>query len=72
MKLKAYLDKYDESQSAFARRIGVKQQAISQIVAGGGCHTNTADAIIDGTGGLVTLKDLTRPGPTRRQKSQAA
>lgn len=58
MKLTAYLEARGESQASFARRIGVKQSTLNQICLGAGCNALTADLIITGSLGQVTLKDL--------------
>lgn len=69
MKLDEYLRKNRETRSGFAERIGVTRQSVIAICAGGGTLASTAEAIIDATGGLVRLGDLTgkRKAKTRRR-----
>ncbi len=71
MTIESYLKATGQSQSAFARAIGIPQRTFSQIVQhGGSCHVAQAEAIINGSMmnpaprrpgariGHVTLKDL--------------
>ena len=58
MTLSDYLRKQGESQVAFARRSGVPQQTVSQIVRGHGTRTATALLVVEATGGLVTFAEL--------------
>lgn len=59
MLLSEYLERYHETQSAFARRSGVPQTTISDIILrNNGTHAATAAKIIEATGGLVSLTDL--------------
>lgn len=63
MRLKDYLENRKESQAVFAARAGVSQQRISELcTTGAGCRIDTAKAIIEATGGLVTMDDL-QPEP---------
>lgn len=63
MDLHTYLRRNGESQTAFGRRVGLPQVTVSRICAGSGCRAATALLIIEATGGLVTLRDLTGEQP---------
>ena len=69
MRLKDYLDRYDETQSEFGRRADVATSTIQQICAGGGAGALTAAKIIEASGGIVTLADLQ---PRKRKKGTTA
>lgn len=59
MRLTEYLERTGETQVAFAKRSGVPQSTVNLLCRGGGARAETAIKIIDATGGLVKLEDLT-------------
>lgn len=69
MRLRAYLRQQDESETSFAKRIGISQSAMNSICRGGGTNVDTALLIVQATGGLVGFADLTRTLPGRRSKA---
>lgn len=58
MRLTEYLEKREESQSAFARRSEIPQSTVNLICQGKGTGVGTAVKVIQATGGLVSLQDL--------------
>lgn len=58
MKIKEYINKHEESISAFAAKANVDRQVIYRAFAGSQIHLEKALAIVKASDGLVTLEDL--------------
>ena len=58
MTLREYREKHGVTADEASTRCGIKRSTWAMIETGGGCRADTAKAIIDGTGGEVTLDDL--------------
>lgn len=61
MRLEIYLEQTRQTQDAFARKVGLTQGRISQIIRGGTNDAKTARTIERATGGQVSLAELLPP-----------
>ena len=66
MKLRDFLHMNSMSQADFARRSMLSQSTVARISMGYGCRAKHALAVIETTGGLVTLNDLVSEKQTGR------
>ena len=71
MRLAEYLERLPETQTAFARRAGLTQAAVSAICRGGGARAEVALKIIEATSGKVSLHDLVPVKDTAPTESAA-
>lgn len=65
MTLRAYLAAMDETNAAFAKRVGVNERTIERVLAGQACRLKIAQRIVRAThsrptpsGGFVTFDEL--------------
>jgi len=71
MRLGDYLDAKNISPGGFARDAGVHRGTIAHVLRGGGCGVRAAVAIVEASGGLVTLEDLAGPEPVEKLEDEA-